>query len=303
MACSMILIAGIVVSAVLLIWAVLAIMCVKLMFFTQKQSYQDSIDILAQKDTLFDELALERVEVIGVKEDHLTGYYASLFPATRKAVVLVHGIRANHIIGLQYASLFISRGYNILAIDQRAHGLSGGKRCTYGQQEKHDLLAWITLLRERLGKDCEIGLFGHSMGAATVLCYPELDRNIHFIVADCPYDRFKTFMLHQMRPLGFAAKPVYALARLITRLFFHFDPNSINPVEAISNQGKDIPVLFFHSMGDKAIPYQCAQRMYKTRNNPRDRLYIHKTAAHPDVYADDKEQYQIVLDEFMTGFK
>ena len=292
-------------SALFLILA--ALVCVKLLFFTKNQSYQDSLNILAEKGTLYTHIIptdmLERIQITGVNGTPLTGYYANLFPGSNKTVVLVHGIRASHIIGLQYAPLFAAHGYNLLAIDQRAHGLSGGRVCSYGYFEKSDLSAWLSYLRHRVGDNAEFGLMGHSMGAATVLSVAEHQQDIRFIVADCPFDRLNGFILYQLRRLGFFARPVYAMVRLIVRLFFGFDTNSVAPVQTASGVGRDIPTLFIHSKGDRIIPYSCAQRMYEARSNPLDRLYIHETAAHPDVYAIDKEHYKKQLDEFLNGIK
>ncbi len=282
-----------------------ALMCVKLLFFAKNQSYQDSLDILADKGTRYTDILpaeiLERVQITGTDGTPLTGYFANLFPGSTKTVVLVHGIRASHIIGLQYAPLFTAHGCNLLAIDQRAHGLSGGRVCSYGYYEKSDLTAWLNYLRKRIGNDARFGLMGHSMGAATVLSVAEYSKDIEFIVADCPFDRLDGFILYQLRRLGVFARPVYSLVRLIVRLFIGFDPNTVAPILTACGAGRDIPTLFIHSKGDSIIPFSCAVRMYEAKRNPKDRLYIHETAAHPDVYAKNKELYRKQLDEFING--
>ncbi|MFA9381121.1 MAG: alpha/beta hydrolase [Acetanaerobacterium sp.] len=296
-------ICGIVFAALLFLWLIVAVLCFHLLFRAKGQTREDSLAILNDKGTPFaDEIpdsALEQISVGGAGGVPLNGYYVNRFPDARKVVILVHGIRANHVIGLQYAPLFLAGGYNVLAIDQRAHGESGGRFSTFGYYESRDLAAWVCYLRKRLGADCEIGLMGHSMGAATVLCYPELDGAIRFIVADCAYDSLKNFMLHLLRGFYFMAGPMYATIRLLIRLRCGFDPEVVNPAHIATRQGCDIPVLFVHTKGDRAISYLSAQRMYDARGNPRDRLYIHENAKHPDVYADGKESYRRVVDEFL----
>ncbi len=296
------------VAAVIVLFLLIsAAVCVKLLFFTKNQSYEDSLNILSQKGSLFTadipEAAIERIGITGANGTPLIGYYASLFPGSSKTVILVHGIRANHIIGLQYAPLFSALGYNLLAIDQRAHGLSGGRYSTYGHDEKADVAAWLSYLRRRFGADAELGLMGHSMGAATALSVPELESGIQLIVADCPFDHLKGFILYQLRRLGVFASPVYSIVRLMVRLFLGFDPDTVAPFHTVCSKGHDIPTLFIHSKGDRIIPYTCAQRMYEARNNPLDRLYIHNTAAHPDVYATDKDEYKKQVHDFMASIK
>lgn len=68
--------------------------------------------------------------------------------------------------GLQVA---VQGGFNVLLVDQRAHGKSEGKCLTFGVKERYDCLAWINYAIERFGRDTKIFLYGMSMGAATVL--------------------------------------------------------------------------------------------------------------------------------------
>lgn len=294
----------IVMAAALLLAVCAGAVCIKLLFFSKNQSYADSLAILQDKRTSFcDAIApneIERVQITATDGMPLTGYYVNRFPEARKVAVLVHGIRANHVIGLQYGPLFLPHGYNLLSIDQRAHGQSGGRFPTYGQQEPYDLAAWLAYLRTRLGPDCEIGLMGHSMGAATALCCPAVDAGVRFIVADCPFDTLSVFLLHQLRRLGLLAAPLYRWLRLMIRLLLRFDPERVSPLQAVCNEGRDIPVLFFHSEGDRIIPCVCAQRMYEARSNRHDRLCLSKTAAHPDIYAQDTARYRAVVDDFLS---
>ena len=63
----------------------------------------------------------------------------------------------------------IDGGFNVLLVDQRAHGESEGKYLTFGVNERFDCLSWANYAAERFGRDVKIYLYGISMGAATVL--------------------------------------------------------------------------------------------------------------------------------------
>lgn len=63
----------------------------------------------------------------------------------------------------------IDGGFNVLLVDQRAHGESEGKYLTFGVNERFDCLSWASYAAERFGNDVKIYLYGISMGAATVL--------------------------------------------------------------------------------------------------------------------------------------
>ena len=62
--------------------------------------------------------------------------------------------------GLQVA---VRGGFNVLLVDQRAHGKSEGKCLTFGVKEHHDCLAWIDYAIERFGRDTKIFLYGMSI--------------------------------------------------------------------------------------------------------------------------------------------
>ena len=59
----------------------------------------------------------------------------------------------------------IDGGFNVLLVDQRAHGESEGKYLTFGVNERFDCLSWASYAAERFGNDVKIYLYGISMGA------------------------------------------------------------------------------------------------------------------------------------------
>lgn len=83
----------------------------------------------------------------------------------------------------------IDGGFNVLLVDQRAHGESEGKYLTFGVNERFDCLSWASYAAERFGNDVKIYLYGISMGAATVLMASALPlpKSVSGIVADCGY--------------------------------------------------------------------------------------------------------------------
>lgn len=78
---------------------------------------------------------------------HGTYYYSKEAPAT---VILFHGWRSfgefdfSLIIGK-----YIDAGFNILLVDERAHGKSGGKYITFGISESIDAAEWTKFISSR----------------------------------------------------------------------------------------------------------------------------------------------------------
>ena len=78
---------------------------------------------------------------------------------------------------------------NILLIEQRGCGISGGKYITFGMTERYDVLTWIDWLNRETDGNLPIFLDGISLGGATVLMALELNLpdNVAGVIDDCGY--------------------------------------------------------------------------------------------------------------------
>lgn len=103
----------------------------------------------------------------------------------------------------------IDGGFNVLLVDQRAHGESEGKYLTFGVNERFDCLSWANYATERFGRDVKIYLYGISMGAATVLMASALPLpdSVSGIVADCGYTSPKDIIFPSCAIITFQPRP------------------------------------------------------------------------------------------------
>src|SRR5439155_18620469 len=71
---------------------------------------------------------------------------------------------------IAWAPTLHALGWNILAIDLRAHGESGGVHCTAGYWERHDVSQVINQLRAAHEREtATLVIFGVSLGAAVAV--------------------------------------------------------------------------------------------------------------------------------------
>lgn len=102
----------------------------------------------------------------------LAAWYAEQNPGG-PTVILTHGVRSckeNSAIIMPGAMLY-NAGFNVIAFDMRDHGESTieDMRVSGGQKEWRDLVAVYEWVRDVGGvNESQIGIFGNSMGAATV---------------------------------------------------------------------------------------------------------------------------------------
>ena len=195
----------------------------------------------------------------------------------------------------------IDGGFNVLLVDQRAHGESEGKYLTFGVNERFDCLSWASYAAERFGNDVKIYLYGISMGAATVLMASALPlpKSVSGIVADCGYTSPKAIICSVLRDHHVPAAPVYAVARLGARLFCGFDLDSASALDALSRS--HIPVLFIHGDDDRFVPCHMSRENFEASAAEHKKLLIVHNAGHGLSYMLDRPAYLSALHSFLEA--
>ena len=130
----------------------------------------------------------------------LHGTYIPNPKVTDRTLIFLHGFSESRAVGLNYLDIYQNAGFNLLLVDSRAHGESGGNSVTWGNYEKYDLEQWVDWVCQRFPKSV-IGVHGISMGAATALMHAELNetnKRIAFYIADSSYSDFETLLELQM---------------------------------------------------------------------------------------------------------
>lgn len=173
-----------------------------------------------------------------------------------------HGYKSSVYIDFCGGSALAAKlGHNALVVDQRAHGMSEGHTISFGINERHDVLSWITYANQRFGSDTPIVLSGLSMGAATVLMASgeDLPDNVKGIFADCPYSSPKAIIQKVSRDIHLPAKLAYPFVKLGALLFGHFHLDECSAVSAVKSA--KVPILLIHGEADDFVPCSMSQEI------------------------------------------
>ncbi len=186
---------------------------------------------------------------------------------------------------------------NVLIVDQRAHGQSGGNVITFGLYESEDCLAWVDHIIKHFGKDTKIILCGISMGAATVCMAAgkELPKNVIGILADCGYSSAKEIICEVIRKLKLPPKILYPFVRLGAILYGHFDPNKADVKNALKKCS--VPIIFIHGEADNFVPYQMSERNFEAVPSKK-KILIVSGAGHGAAYLVNRDTYINFLKDF-----
>ncbi|MCD8337492.1 MAG: alpha/beta hydrolase [Lachnospiraceae bacterium] len=254
-----------------------------------------------QKDAAAERLrdsACQAVEITAHDGIRLIGHL-HLAESPKRTIIAVHGWRASWTgrFGL-IADFLYENGCNVLYIEQRAHGASGGKYIGFGLLERYDVLDWIDWVNEQDFACFPIYLFGFSMGAATVLMTAgeSLPDNVHGVIADSGYtsprDEWKYVAENNMH-CNYKLMEKYVDKLAMERIGCHADEYSSTQ----AMQECRTPVLFIHGTADTFVPIEMTYENYKACAAPK-RLMIIPGAGHCQGYQLEPERYEEELRRF-----
>ena len=225
----------------------------------------------------------------------------------RCGVVLSHGRTGTRYGILKYAPLVWTRGCDVVAIDARCHGASTGEYCTMGYHEKHDLVAVVDWLAQRLGLPrARIGILGESMGAAITLQAAALLPDIGFVAADCAYSDLRTILtVEGRRQYGLLVDLLLSPAMVIAGWRADAELDDVSPVRYAARI--QAPVFLSHSRDDALIPWQHTEAIHAAIPHDHKVVYIvdwdaphgQSVERRPDEYA---RLFHDFLDRYTTGF-
>ncbi|MBE6602580.1 MAG: alpha/beta hydrolase [Ruminococcaceae bacterium] len=214
------------------------------------------------------------------------------FSERNRVEILFHGWRSS---GIRDASggakIARDTGYNLLIVDQRAHGDSEGNTITFGILEKYDCIDWVRFVVSRFGEDVQILLGGVSMGAATVFMAAGLDElppQVVAVTGDCGYSSPEAIIRKVCRDRGIPDRLGYPFLALGARLFGHFSLKDGGAVEAVTHT--KIPVMIMHGEADDFVPFEMCREIYNACASEKKLLAI-PNAGHGLAYFYDTDRY------------
>ncbi|MBQ7566457.1 MAG: alpha/beta fold hydrolase [Oscillospiraceae bacterium] len=230
---------------------------------------------------------------------HLAGQYYDF--GFDRAVVIIPGRMEGCVYCCHFAEPYRLAGYNVLTIDNRAHGKSDGRVGCLGYREYRDMLAWGKYLHETCG--CRsVYLHGVCIGASTAL-FTLTAKNCpdYFsgMTADGMYvtfaESFKNHMIEKKKPLF----PLYPLCMVWIRVFSHANAVTDGPIRRIGRLRR--PILFLHSREDIYSLPELAQKLYDKCTAPHKKLAWFPHGGHSRIRCNDPAGYDRTVTEYLAS--
>ena len=217
-------------------------------------------------------------------------------------VLLFHGVSDNRTGDLGHAELLLRHGYNVVMMDSRAHGESGGDMATYGWKERYDTVAITDALYSRETVS-HLGALGVSMGAAIALQSAAVEPRIQAVIAEDPFADLRQVSydyagLHFSPLLGktlFRPATIFAMKGMASA--GGFQPDDVSPAKAAAT--RPFPLLLICGTRDHTIPCRHAESIYRSARGPKD-LWIVEGAGHASALGRAPAQYEARVVQFLT---
>lgn len=216
-----------------------------------------------------------------------------------KAVIIIAGRTESLKYSYYFAEPYRRSGYNVLVIDNRAHGYSDGVVCSLGYREYKDIICWSKMLCEEL-ENKAVFLHGICIGSCVsvfALASDECPDYIEGMCGDGMFTRFaESFKNHMDEDKKPKIIPTW-LVFLYMRIFSGANVTSDGPYWRIDKIKK--PVLFIHSREDKYSTPEQAQKLFEKCQAPNKRLVWFEKGAHSRVRVNAPEKYDKTVVDFL----
>lgn len=227
-------------------------------------NWEQHIDFISKRKEW---LLQQKMEDIFIKSDDNLKLHATLLrsKSNKNCVICFHGYTGKGLNDYgSIAKFYIEQGFNMLIVDERAHGDSEGTYIGFGVLDRYDVVKWVEYAIKRFGNDVNIMLHGDSMGATTVLLASGLNlpKNVKAIVADCGFTSAYDVFSHILkRDYHIPKFPIMNVTEIMKRKKAGYGYNDASTLDAVAST--DIPILFVHGDKDDFVPIWMSEKNYE----------------------------------------
>lgn len=221
---------------------------------------------------------------------------------TKKVVVIAHGYHGSAPTMAAFAKMYQDLGYNVLMPDNRGHGESSGNWVNFGGLDRLDYRDWCLDLVDYLGDDCEIVLFGVSMGGAIVMMMSgeDLPPQVKGIIEDCGYSSLPAQLTYRAKVEFHLPKfPILQVVNLINHFVLGFNIDDVDSLAALAKNTR--PIFFIHGEDDTYVPTSMCLENYRATSAPKE-LWLVPKANHAESFPIDPAAYQKKVAWFLKKY-
>lgn len=266
-------------------------------------NWEKHIPFIRQRREWLDKQPKEPLSITSCDGLKLSAIFVPNEKPSNKVVIAVHGYKSKGINDYSaIAPFYLSKGYNMLIVDNRAHGKSEGKFIGFGCLDKKDCIEWINYIDKRFNGDCSIVLHGTSMGASTIMMASgqSLPKSVKCIISDCGFSSaWDVFKYILKRDYHLPAFPIMHITSFINKIVAGYSFRECSAIEEVRKT--KLPILFIHGEKDDFVPTQMGIDEYEACASEKSLLIV-KGADHAESYYADTQAYEEAVNKFLKRY-
>jgi len=231
----------------------------------------------------------------------IDAWYGKTDSVSKGTVILFHGITANKGMIINEAAEFRYQGYNVMLVDYRAHGNSGGQTTTIGIRESEEVKLAYDYVAGKGEKN--IFLWGNSMGAVVVTkAIADYDLKPAGVILEMPFGSLQAHLRARARALGFQGLPEKPFGFLVTwwmgveRGFNGFKHQTASYAKKVN-----CPVLMQWGAGDNYVRQDETDKVFNAIASTNKKLIVYDRARHESLVQNDPVKWRIETERFLMA--
>jgi fermentation-respiration switch protein FrsA (DUF1100 family) len=227
----------------------------------------------------------------------LRGWYIA--PHNGIVIVFVHGWKSNRGYWLDDAAMVTWHGYGALLFDLRNSGESEGAETTLGLREVDDVSGAVDFALSQPGAE-QVALFGHSMGAATVIIVGARDVRVAAVIAQNAFTNLQDNIDSMFRGFtGLPSFPFVPLAVFFGQLQIGASIDQVRPISEIAAISPR-PILLIQGSSDTIVPPENVDLLFVAARPPKV-LYIVEGGGHYRLFQVETSVYEDQVLDFLDA--
>lgn len=226
----------------------------------------------------------------------IEAWYGKSDSISKGTIILFHGLSSNKGMVLDEALAFKEMGYNVMLVDARSHGNSGGNFSTIGYLESEEVKLSYDYIQQKGEKN--IFLWGVSMGAVQVVkAISNYQMKVSGIIIEMPFLSLQSHLKGRARILGFPEQPFGFLTTFwigVERGFNGFGFKTLKYAKDIN-----CPVLEHYGEKDELVLKSEAEAIYKSIPSTSKKLVVYENGFHESFLRKDPVTWKREVDTFL----
>ncbi len=245
----------------------------------------------------------QRITEVKIENDGFELYGEYFDFGADRCVIIVPGRCESLMYSYYFAPPYEKAGFNILVIDTRCHGKSGGKYNTIGVKESGDILAWSDFVHKEFHNH-EVWYHGICIGTSSAI-FAMINSKCPayvkgFVTEGCFVSFRETFKRHMMaekRPLF----PVLDLAMMHINHYTGTNVYKDKPITAIKKLKPDTHVLFLYGKKDIFSIPEKTKLLFNACSAKNKKLVWFDKGGHSHLRINNTTDYDNAIIDFFKG--